>query len=135
MTKAPKETLRGAGRVAFLARVADFRKLVDAGHPLLGIYESYKGELGISYSQFARYVAKYIRSPNHEQEAPAGRRQSAPSAPPAQVPPASAPPARSAGGAGTGSRTAAAKPTPGKPAKPGAFQHSANSGNDRDDLI
>ncbi|EGC9888854.1 hypothetical protein GYC09_004618 [Salmonella enterica] len=129
MTKAPKETLRGAGRVAFLARVADFRELVEAGHPLLGIYESNKDELGISYSQFARYVAKYIRSPSHEQEAH-GRQPSAPSAPAAQAsPPAPAP----ATGGGSGASRPAGKPAPAA-AKPGAFQHNATD-NKRDDLI
>lgn len=130
MTKAPKETLRGAGRVAFLARVADFRKLVEAGHPLLGIYESNKDELGISYSQFARYVAKYIRSPSHEQET-LDPRPSAASAPAVQARPAVAP-APAGGGSTPGS--GGSRPA-GKPAKPGPFQHSATSGNERDDLI
>ncbi|WP_182333657.1 TraK family protein [Stenotrophomonas acidaminiphila] len=127
MTKAPKEALRGAGRVAFLARVADFRKLVDGGHPLLGIYESNKDDLGISYSQFARYVAKYIRSPSREQEAPSAP-QSAPAprpAPPAPVQPPAAP-----ASSGSGPSRPAGKPT----TKPGAFRHDADS-NKRDDLI
>lgn len=139
MTKAPEKTLRGAGRVAFLARVADFRELVEAGHPLLGIYESNRDDLGISYSQFARYVAKYIRSPSHEQEKPqglAGGRGSAQSAPAAvQAPPAPTPaPAGDGGSSGAGGSRATGKPGSKPGGKPAAFQHDADSGN-RDDLI
>ncbi|MFJ7316424.1 TraK family protein [Pseudomonas sp. NPDC098747] len=69
MIETPDKPRRGAGRVAFLAHAEDFRKLVEAGHPLLAIYERHQGLLGISYSQFARYVARYIRSPSPEQKA------------------------------------------------------------------
>ena len=64
-----KKNSRGAGRVAFLARIEDIRKMVDAGYSLLVIYEKYEKHLKISYSQFARYVTRYIRSkPRYEKE-------------------------------------------------------------------
>ncbi|EEJ6365847.1 TraK family protein [Escherichia coli] len=53
---------RGAGRVAFLARLDDIRKLLDAGHPLRAIYKDFADHLGIGYPQFTRYVGKYIRT-------------------------------------------------------------------------
>lgn len=130
MTKAPKKTLRGQGRVAFLARVEDFRKMVEAGHPLLGIYESNAGDLGISYSQFARYVAQYIRkeSPSHEP-----RQQ--PHQPVAQPAPATsiAHPAPAPGGSAGAGQQPAAKPTAGTK-RGGAFTFDPTGGND-DKLI
>ncbi|MCO1343017.1 hypothetical protein L0Z26_14040 [Burkholderia multivorans] len=35
--------------------------MVEAGYPVVQIYEQHGEELGISYSQFARYVARYVR--------------------------------------------------------------------------
>lgn len=57
----------GAGRVAFIARLDKIQTAVREGHPLVTIYRQLGGEdqkngLGISYSQFARYVSKYVRS-------------------------------------------------------------------------
>jgi hypothetical protein len=53
---------RGAGRVAFLARLEEYRALVAAGWPLTAIYDEQNvAGTGLSYSQFARYVARYIR--------------------------------------------------------------------------
>lgn len=115
MEKTPKKR-RGVGRVAFLARIDDFRKLLEAGHSLLAIYEIHGDELGISYSQFARYVATYLRSKvSHEQTNTATRFS----------------------GAQT-NQTAGQGGNPGtitKPATGGGFKHNPNSGNDRDDLV
>jgi hypothetical protein len=114
MEKTPKKR-RGVGRVAFLARIDDFRKLLEAGHSLLAIYEIHGDELGISYSQFARYVATYLRSKvSHEQTNTASR--------------FSDPQANQAAGQG-------GKPGTIKPAPSSGFKHNPNSGNDRDDLI
>ncbi|MEB3743741.1 MULTISPECIES: TraK family protein [Enterobacteriaceae] len=55
---------RGGGRVAFLARLDEFRGLLEAGWTVTDIYENHGGaDTGISYSQFSRYVGKYIRKP------------------------------------------------------------------------
>lgn len=63
MSKAISEKFRGAGRIAFLARIDVIREMVFAGYPLLAIYRQYEEWLGVvSYSQFARYVARYVRN-------------------------------------------------------------------------
>ena len=56
----PEVTRRGIGRVAFLAHRAAIQQAVDEGWPLTVVYEKYKSELSITYSQFARYVARFI---------------------------------------------------------------------------
>lgn len=56
-----KKAVRGAGRVAFLASLAGIKKMVDEGHPLLSIYKEYEKSMSISYSQFVRYVGRYIK--------------------------------------------------------------------------
>lgn len=137
MKKAPKELPRGAGRVAFLARVEDFRKLVVAGHSILAIYQEHGKDLGISYSQFSRYVARYIRSPaSHDQDrptlpfaaAPAREAQKSNSAESIASPPTRA----ASGSTATGkSKTQSDKPAASK----SGFQHRATSGDERDDLI
>lgn len=60
MANAPKKVRKGDGRVAFLAHADQFRKLLDAGHPQRSIYDDYGDKLSISYSQFNRYVGKYL---------------------------------------------------------------------------
>ncbi|WGO96401.1 TraK family protein (plasmid) [Pseudomonas viciae] len=56
----PEAARRGAGRVAFLAHVEAIRKAVNEGWPATAIYEEHKAKVGITYSQFARYIARYI---------------------------------------------------------------------------
>ncbi len=68
MTKGIKRTVRGAGRVGFLARQEGIKKMIDAGHPLLSIYQEYEKDMSISYSQFVKYVHKFIRSKPNEGE-------------------------------------------------------------------
>lgn len=64
-----KEKRLGAGRVAFLARVEVFKEKISAGHTMAAVYEDHQKELGISYSQFANYVNRYIRNkPANENE-------------------------------------------------------------------
>ena len=137
MTKAPKELPRGAGRVAFLARVEDFRKLVVAGHPVLAIYQEHGKDLGISYSQFSRYVARYIRSPaSHDQDRPTLPFTVTPTREPSKPIPAESAansPTRAASRSTTASKPAAQIDKPA--ASKSGFQHRATSGDDRDDLI
>lgn len=53
---------RGAARVAFFARQEEIRRLFDAGHTLAAIYDAHSAVLNVmSYSQFTRYVARYVR--------------------------------------------------------------------------
>ena len=127
MPKAPGKKHRGAGRVAFLARIEEIKQMVSEGHPLLSIYEKHQAELGTSYSQFARYVAKYVRStPTNEHpvqppSSPAPVRQQAPAVAPQQS-------AASAAG------DAPAPARPDRPGRPKPFDHDPSSAK-RDDLI
>lgn len=66
MTKDSKTAIRGSGRVGFLARMDGIKKMIDAGHPLLFIYKEHEKHLSISYSQFVKYVHKFIRSKSTE---------------------------------------------------------------------
>ncbi len=60
----PKEKFIDAGRVEFLARLEEFRGLAEADWPITVVYEHHGGDnTGLGYSQFARYVGKYIRKP------------------------------------------------------------------------
>lgn len=116
---------RGAGRVAFLARLEEYRALVAAGWPLTAIYDEQNvAGTGLSYSQFARYVARYIRpAPKRKRRIADGN---APAVPEiennGQQTSGSPGPAAAQRSAASGQR------------RPG-FQHAPNSGNDRDDLI
>lgn len=117
MTKNTKRTHRGAGRVAFLARLADFQRLLEAGHPMRSIYDDHKDQLGIGYPQFTKYVSRYIRKESHDRDETKAPNQQAIQAPA---------PASSDG----------ASQQPNRPKKPATgFVHDASSGNNRDDLI
>lgn len=50
----------GMGRVAFLSRLTIVEGRICAGYPLASIYKDFREELGISYSQFSRYVNRYV---------------------------------------------------------------------------
>lgn len=121
-----KKPRRGAGRVAFLARLEQFRELLAAGNEQRTIYDDFGGEaeLGISYSQFNRYVVRYITGAKDDGHQRKGIGQIAPPSP-------SPAPTGAAGGQPRGSSTPAEKPGRKRP----GFQHNPNSGNDRDDLI
>lgn len=57
----------GAGRVAFLAHLETIRKEVEAGWTMQAVYDTHGPKLGITYSQFTRYVARFVK------EKPPGR--------------------------------------------------------------
>jgi hypothetical protein len=61
MDKPSSKQSYGLGRVAFKAHLADIQREMDAGYTMALIYEKRKASLGISYSQFARHVQRYIR--------------------------------------------------------------------------
>lgn len=69
MSKQPaKGTRKVAGRVAFLARKDQFRDLLEAGHSQLAIYAEHGAALGISYSQFNRYIKQFLLNKDHKDE-------------------------------------------------------------------
>jgi len=51
----------GAGRVAFLAHLETIRKEVEAGWTMQSVYDTHGPKLGITYSQFTRYVARFVK--------------------------------------------------------------------------
>ena len=53
---------KGSGRVAFLAHLEGIKKMIDAGHPLVSVFEEYEKKLSIKSGQFGKYVKKYIRN-------------------------------------------------------------------------
>src|SRR5262249_22121778 len=60
--KRPTRKIKGAGKVAFLANLAAIRKDLDAGWPMSAVHERLSDKLGgLSYPQFARYVASIIQ--------------------------------------------------------------------------
>ncbi|WP_116895336.1 TraK family protein [Pseudomonas syringae] len=124
MTDGPKKVYRGAGRVAFLARLDDFRKLIDAGHPLRAIYDDYAEQLGIGYPQFTKYVVRYVRKEKDDGHQRKGSGQSTSQ----NLSPA---PTRVVRGQPEHSAT----PPPKLGSKRAGFDHNPNSGNTRDDLI
>ena len=57
------ERRKGLGRVRFLARLEAIREAVRQGYPVQMIYETQQREgLGISYSQFTRYVNQFVHA-------------------------------------------------------------------------
>lgn len=121
MKNTPKEGLSGSGRVAFLARLEEFRVLIQAGWPVTVVYENHGGDkTSLSYSQFARYVGKYIRTPTkrgaHRARATDGTQP--PTTPLLEQ----------------RQPTHPTQPSTMSKRQPG-FQHDPSSGNNRDDLI
>ena len=49
------------GRVRFFAQLPLVREKVTEGYALSVIYRQYQAALGISYSQFRRYVSQHVR--------------------------------------------------------------------------
>ena len=49
------------GRVRFFAQLPGVREKVTQGYALSVIYRQYQSVLGISYSQFRRYVSQHVR--------------------------------------------------------------------------
>lgn len=60
MKEIPKKEL-GTGRVAFKARLEEIKKEIEAGRTVMSVYREYGQKVGIGYSQFDRYVNKFIR--------------------------------------------------------------------------
>lgn len=121
---------RGVGRVAFLARLDEFRILIEAGWPITLIYEDHGKSTGLSYSQFARYIGKYVRTPptrNSRAGQPTTQLAVVETISETTPPPLS-----------PGPNTSPERP-PAKavsaPKSRTVFFHDPNSGNNRDDLM
>lgn len=130
MTDIQQTIRRGVGRVAFLAKLDEFRRLIEAGWSITLIYEDRGISTGLSYSQFARYIGKYVRTPptrNRSTEQPntqpAMEETSSEPLPSPLSPSPNTNPERPPARAGSASKNRA------------IFFHDPNSGNNRDDLI
>lgn len=58
--KSEKKRELGTGRVAFLARLEVVKEQLATGRTVMSVYRELEPQLGISYSQFDRYVIKFI---------------------------------------------------------------------------
>lgn len=90
MSQDPKPRhYKGAGLVAFRARQGEIGKLLAAGFPQREIYRQLGEALGISYSQFNRYVQKHLmpsEAPRHDENALGRARRAVGNEPDSQSP-------------------------------------------------
>jgi hypothetical protein len=123
--------MKGDGKVNFMAHLETFKKLLAAGHQQRRVFETHVNELGISYSQFNRYVNQYIGEKNsdgHQKESHKQRQQQIP----ATVP------TTGIGKQPTENSVAADSSTekiPKAGKKEPVFQHDPSRGNKLDDLV
>jgi hypothetical protein len=124
MTDNTNKRYRGSGRIGFFAHRDDFQRLIDAGHPLRAIYDEYRDALGVGYSQFAKYVRRYLQKASydrHQREDEGAPQVPSPTA--GRHAPARSPrPGEQPAGTPTGKLA-------------DTFVHDPNAGNTRDDLI
>lgn len=146
---------RGIGRVAFLAHLQTIVPAIQQGHPLKGVFDEHQEKLGISYAQFTRYVARYVKSPEANERIPVppysiappvhgqgqqvagsaagGGVRSGPGPQPAAAAPRPTPaPSQPASRPGSGAGIGAGQPD--KSVRQPTFKHSADSSKS-DDLI
>jgi hypothetical protein len=126
-----RASMKGDGKVNFMTHLETFKKLLAAGHQQRRVFETHVNQLGISYSQFNRYVNQYISEKNNDGYQKESHKQSQQQTP-ATVPttgidkqPAENP--------------VAADSSTEKPARAGkkeaVLQHDPNRGNKLDDLV
>lgn len=77
MKKEAKGKPRRSGEAAFYARLESIKKMFDEKYSKIVIFESHKEKLNISYSQFLRYVHRYLESEHHGKK-PSGSIKDAP---------------------------------------------------------
>jgi hypothetical protein len=112
------------GRVAFLAHLDAIRDLLEKGHRNKEVFAELEAKLTISYSQFNRYVVRYIVEANSDGH----QKKSIAESPPVFHSPK---PASNTAQQAKDSATKAESSTHKRP----IFKHDPNSGNERDDLI
>ncbi|MEJ2125202.1 MAG: hypothetical protein P8Y67_13115 [Alphaproteobacteria bacterium] len=59
---------RNNGKVSFLAALSAIETDISAGHRLTDVYAKHRKALGIGYTQFTRYVSRYIRRHRNNQK-------------------------------------------------------------------
>lgn len=58
--KIDKPVRRGYGRVSFVAIMDEIKAKVDEGYSLVRVYETFADRLDLGYTQFTKYVSRYI---------------------------------------------------------------------------
>ena len=61
MVDLKKKVRKGAGKVAFLAHMEGIKKMIEAGYPMISVFEEYESKMTVKEQQFGKYVRKYIR--------------------------------------------------------------------------
>ena len=61
MADLKKKVRKGAGKVSFLAHLDGIKKMLDAGYPMISVFEEYENKLSIKSGQFGKYVRKYVK--------------------------------------------------------------------------
>jgi topoisomerase IA-like protein len=61
MVDLKKKGRKGSGRVAFLAHLEGIKKMIDAGHLVITVFEEYENKVGIKSGQFGKYVRRYVK--------------------------------------------------------------------------
>lgn len=112
------------GRVAFLAHFDTICDLLKKGHRHKEIFSELETKLTISYSQFNRYVARYILEANSDGHQ---RKSSGEESTVVQL-------AKAVSGTAQQAKKSANSAELSSHKKP-IFKHDPNSGNERDDLI
>lgn len=133
LTRNPRR--KGAGRVAFLARLDLIQSLLDAGHSCRAIHDDHLDGLGISYSQFSRYLRRYTRPPAYALREQNRLEQALSQGP---VPAASSARQSTEPGrddAGPAPQNQAPPSVAGTARSKPAFTYDPEAGNNRDDLI
>jgi hypothetical protein len=72
MADLKKRVRKGTGKVAFMAHLEGIKKMLDAGYPMISVFEEYEKKLSIKSGQFGKYVRKYVKGEvnndsNHKQ--------------------------------------------------------------------
>lgn len=119
------EPSKTVGRVAFFAHQDEIRDMWAKGHSNKEIFKALEAQLDMSYSQFNRYLVRYIKGENTDEHQRKGQGQKAKQS-------------TTAGASDAVSSSRGETPTPatsGKPAgRPPVFKHNPDS-DDFDGII
>lgn len=61
MVDSKKKLRKGTGKVAFLAHLEGIKKMIEAGHPTIAVFEEYESKMTVKEQQFGKYVRKYVK--------------------------------------------------------------------------
>ena len=70
MADLKKRVRKGTGKVAFMAHLEGIKKMLDAGYPMISVFEEYEKKLSIKSGQFGKYVRKYVKGETRSKTKP-----------------------------------------------------------------